>query len=315
MPTMGDLQSKTRSTGTETSSVPSSNAATQVQTVADLKPSEDVSKKVEGSKEKLESANAEDYQAHFVCDIVPDGVALPTNTTFKQVWTLVNVGSVPWPVGCCVKFVGGDNMRNIDPDHPFSIFDLEQTAETINTDKEVLPGQEFDFAITLRTAKHLGKSISYWRLTGPDGHKFGHKLWCEVNVCDMSTSDIPNSELPSTPKSITTTEPNATQPMQPTVSEQSQEKLIDFEEPQPNLQGSEMIFPKLDRESPVSSQQNVAEDTTPLGEADDLLVDDVASLKIDEDSSEDGFLTDEEYDILNASDEEFLQEAQKAAHP
>ena len=313
---MGDLQSRTRSTGTETSLINSSNAATQVQTVADLKPTDDENKKGQSANEKPESAAAEDYQAHFVRDIVPDGITFPASTPFKQVWTLVNAGSMSWPIGCSVKFVGGDNMRNVDPDHPISVFDLELAAETNRTDREVLPGQEFDFSITLRTAKHLGKSISYWRLTGPNGHKFGHKLWCEIDICEMNVSDTPNSTvlIPSTPKSTTTTEPNGEQSLPIAVTKQPQEKLIDFEEPQPSLQGSEMIFPKLDKESPVSSQQNIAEEKIPLGEADDLLVDDVASLNIDEESSDDGFLTDEEYDILNASDEEFLQEAQKAAH-
>jgi next-to-BRCA1 protein 1 len=42
------------------------------------------------------------------------------------------------------------------------------------------------------------------------------------------------------------------------------------------------------------------------------LVDEVESLTLDEDETEDGFMTDEEYDILDASDQEYAVEAQKS---
>ena len=37
------------------------------------------------------------------------------------------------------------------------------------------------------------------------------------------------------------------------------------------------------------------------------------SLELEDAETDDGFLTDEEYDILDASDEDYLAEAQKAA--
>lgn len=76
--------------------------------------------------------------------------------------------------------------------------------------------------------------------------------------------------------------------------------------------GSQMIFPKLEKESPASSTHEAAAVPTtapsapsvaPSSEQD--LLDDVASLTMDDDT-EAGFLTDEEYDILDASDQEYM---------
>jgi next to BRCA1 gene 1 protein len=58
----------------------------------------------------------------------------------------------------------------------------------------------------------------------------------------------------------------------------------------------------------VSSTHNVAESATEATAVDNEmhdLLDDVASLDLEDESEEDGFLTDEEYDLLDCSDEEF----------
>jgi next-to-BRCA1 protein 1 len=88
---------------------------------------------------------------------------------------------------------------------------------------------------------------------------------------------------------------------------------------QPQTEGSGMIFPTLEKESPTSSTHDVAATessalaeakpaTTASSIASELeIFEDAESLELIESSDEDdGFLTDEEYDILNASDEETL---------
>ena len=132
----------------------------------------------------------------------------------------------------------------------------------------------------MRTPNKSGKVISYWRLTGPDGYKFGHRLWCDVLV--------------EGPPAVIKEE---------VVQEAGEE----------DLKKSQMIFPTLEKESPVSS---VYHEPTPASEApapaieDDFV--DFTSETHEDDLTEDGFLTDEEYDILDASDEEFLAEQGKA---
>ena len=77
MPVMGDRRGRTTSKATETTPAPSANAATQVQTVADLKPTDQVPEvnteksveiKTEEAKELPAAVVKEELVAHFVRD-------------------------------------------------------------------------------------------------------------------------------------------------------------------------------------------------------------------------------------------------------
>jgi next-to-BRCA1 protein 1 len=292
---MGDRRSRTTSKATETTPTPSTNAATQVQTVADLKPTEAVKAeevkteeepevKPEEAKELPAAAVKEDLVAHFVRDTVADGTIFSANTVFEQTWYLKNSGSTAWPAGCTVKFVGGDNMCAVDPDHPASVHELVSAAESTTCYTEIAPGQESGFTVLMRTPNRAGKFTSYWRLTGPEGNKFGHRLWCEVNVKD---------------------------PVPVVKEEEVKEEPV--EDAKIETEGSQMIFPKLEKESPTTSIHEEAPVTAVEAHDDADDFDDFAEEPLEDDETEDGFMTDEEYDILDASDEEYLAEQEKAA--
>jgi next-to-BRCA1 protein 1 len=296
MPIMGDRHHKhTTSTATETTPAQSTNAATQVQTVADLEPAEsakaeevpevaaeEVSEPQPETKVEVKELPApvakENLIAHFTHDAVADGTIFAPNTVFEQTWYLRNGGTTAWPAGCSVKFVGGDNMCAVDPEHPASVHELVSAAESTTCYTEVAPGQETGFTVLMRTPNRLGNFISYWRLTGPHGNKFGHRLWCDVNVKEA----------------------------EPAVKEEPKE------EPKIEAAGSQMIFPKLEKESPVASIHEDAPVAAPVAESEIDEFDDFAA-EIEDDETEDGFMTDEEYDILDASDEEYLAEQGKAS--
>jgi len=88
---------------------------------------------------------------------------------------------------------------------------------------------------------------------------------------------------------------------------------------EPKVEGSRMIFPTLEKESPAASMHEVAAPATPavpaaepvavtspsVASSDLDIFEDAESVDLVDSSTEDGFLTDEEYDILDASDEEF----------
>lgn len=293
MPVMGDRYRVTRSRSTETAVSVANNAATSVQTVADLQPTESAKAEKASEVEPTLSLVAEkDLVATFVSDIIEDGTQMAANTVFEQTWLLRNDGTSAWPAGCSVKFVGGDNMCAVDPEHPTSVHELVSAAESTTCYAEVAPGQEHGFTVLMRTPNRPGKAISYWRLTGPSGEKFGHKLWCDVTV------DTPVEKI----------EENAEEAFQETKEDEVKEE-----------EKSQMIFPKLDKES----QETSIHQEEPSTSADGVLeaspvdfeefADDDDDVEDFEDYSEDGFLTDEEYDILDASDEEFLSEQNKAA--
>jgi len=288
LPVMGDRLTTSKST--ETTPAKSINAATQVQTVADLKPTEvkaELAPEVKREetlvveeapapviKEEVKEVPAvkKDLVAHFVRDAVADGTVFPASCVFEQTWYLRNGGNVSWPAGCTVKFVGGDNMCAVDPEHPASVHELVSAAESTTCYTEVAPGQEHGFTVLMRTPARAGNFISYWRLTGPDGNKFGHRLWCDVNVKAALVKE----------------------------EAKAAEKVM----PEVKAEGSQMIFPKLEKESPAASIHETSAAAAPLEaeyEVDEY--DEFDDEPLDDDS-EDGFMTDEEYDILDA--EEYL---------
>lgn len=283
----------------------SNNSVNAVKTVVDVKPEEPEIKteepalpveeekapevKVEESvkMEKDETPaveasvtfNESDLRAVFVRDSVADGTILALNHVFEQTWSLRNDGNVPWPAGCAVKFVGGDYMGHVDSAHPAGISELVSASESTVCYSQLAPGQEFQFTVLLRTPARAGKFISYWRLTTPEGYRFGDRLWCEVNARAVR----PESPMPEEPKEEGESQASST-----------------------------MIFPKLEKESPVASMH---QDTPPApassNPGDASVASDVLEDQLEDeewDASEDGFMTDEEYDILDASDEEYLEE-------
>ncbi|KAM0276211.1 hypothetical protein ACHAQH_006975 [Verticillium albo-atrum] len=297
MPQLGDRSFRSASGSSDTKSMAS------VQTVVDVKPEESTPLKeeiVEKTPEpKIEVKKTEveekpllekDLVAVFVSDTIADGTTMPPNSVFQQTWNLRNEGDVAWPAGCSVKFVGGDYMGHVDSNQPAGIPELVSASESTICYESLAPGQEAPFTVLLRTPPRDGKVISYWRLTTNDGMKFGHRLWCDIDV------RTPTDEVKSASADM--------------VKEES------TEEPEQGAQASQMIFPKLEKESPMSSvHQDAKSDTAAPSTVADAVdeVDDFEDCgRVDDwEGSDDGFMTDEEYDILDASDEEYLEEQQK----
>ncbi|KAL8873570.1 MAG: hypothetical protein Q9174_000986 [Haloplaca sp. 1 TL-2023] len=284
MCTMGDQLSQTSSKATETVPVaPSANAATQVQTIAEMKPTATVK---EEPKEDSKAPLCLDLQAHFIRDAVADGSVLSPGQQFEQIWTLRNPGPHVWPANCSVRFTGGDTMFNVDPNHPSSVSELHKATESNAITHEVQVGEEVQFTVVMRTPEREGKAISYWRLKDANGMAFGHKLWCDV-VVKMTESAKVKKEEDSSESSV----------------------------------HSQMIFPKLDKESTVlehheaaaaaptnvSSGVSVASPVTANEEV-GLLEEEIENLDLDDaDSTDDGFLTDEEFEMLDASEDDFAE--------
>jgi next-to-BRCA1 protein 1 len=209
---LGDQQPPRRSTATETTPVaPSTNAATQVQTIVDMKPSEAAQVKtekiairdllvdsVEPVQEKLTTpvddvlpaktepsmtdSKHEGLDAHFIRDTILDGSNISVGHQFVQIWTLRNPGPKAWPAGCSVRHVGGDNMLNIDNTRPLSHAELADASESNVEGRSVEAGEEVSFRVTMKAPQREGTAISYWRLKTADGLPFGHRLWCDIKV-------------------------------------------------------------------------------------------------------------------------------------
>ena len=290
MRTMGDQSPQTSSKSTETTpAAPSANAATQVQTVAEVEPTESI--KEESKVEATKPIAGPELQAHFIRDTVLDGSCMPPSEQFEQTWTLRNPGPHAWPAGCSVCFIGGDGMLDVDPNHPSHVTQIYKATKSNVIDGVVEVGEEVDFTVKMRTPERQGKAISYWRLKDTAGLPFGHKLWCDVEV----KAPEPNVKIEETAKTEHIEDIAAHTPVK------------DEEE---QVTESKMIFPKLDKESPVSSAHEAEATTTPAAvpsapvSVKDLL-EDVESLELDDGDtdSEDAFLTDEEYELIASDDD------------
>ena len=316
-PTMGD-QPPRSSSNKSTETVPtatSTNAATQVQTVAEVKPSEPVKEELKPEPAKVVSPEVKtavpELQAYFVHDTIADGTFMPPNFTFTQVWTLRNPGPHAWPAGCSVRFTGGDAMLNVDASRAGSTSDIIKATETNTIEHEVAPGEDVKFSVMMKTPDREGKAISYWRVKDKDGLAFGHRLWCDVDVISKSVPAY-IGECYIDPFQVAKKEPETEEVKTDDVKTESVKsedgEAVTSIKKEPSE--SQMIFPTLDKESPtnstyVDSTSAPAPKATAEKDAKDTLVDDTESMGFDDSESDDAFLTDEEYEMLTASDEEF----------
>jgi next-to-BRCA1 protein 1 len=167
------------------------------------------------------------------------------------------------------------------------------------------PGCHAAFSVNLKAIFNPSRhQICYWRLTSPDGTKFGDKLWCEIVVVEKDTKD---------------------DKMEQSILESKDEFEDVSEHANDGSQASsQMIFPKLPVESPVASTENLTSGVSLKAEDEPLSAPmSITSTGLGEDDSEvevgslsdgvESFLTDDEYDVLDASDEEAFQECERIA--
>jgi next-to-BRCA1 protein 1 len=247
------------------------------------------------------------YQAFFVNDAVADGTVMAPNKTFRQTWKLYNPGPLAWPAGTDVRFVGGDTMFNVDTMHPSSLRSVASAMESNKLTAPLEPEQTADFTVLLRSPSREGPANSYWRLKLPNGTPFGHRLWCDIRVQVGASEPEPQEFLPE----------NEKQHEEPVIKEKQTTAEGTEETHETEQTGSRMIFPTLDKESPsiheATASPHAAPSTAPsesnqTNELDYLTITDTMSMGDDEEV--DGFLTDEEYDVLDASDQEYLEAKQ-----
>lgn len=270
-----------------------SNAATQVQTIADVKPTVEHVEVVEPKKAPVPEAKpVEDLTplvATYVQDLVADGTVFAPGQHFTQAWCMRNTGTKAWPKGVTVQFVGGDYM--------YLKTDEAQLGATTTT-TEVPSGEQVVFSVNLTATWPASKRyISYWRLSSPDGTKFGDNIWCQINVQEPAEEVEVKSE-----KDNISTESVGDSVRDVKDFESVQEELV------PSQASSQMIFPKLPVESPMHSVTDLASESSgvtvppsPAATHSTVAMDDCSY-------DDESFLTDEEYDVLDASDEEAFEE-------
>ncbi|OWZ17616.1 Ubiquitin-associated/translation elongation factor EF1B [Phytophthora megakarya] len=98
----------------------------------------------------------------------PDGTVLAPGEAFDKVWKLRNGGVNKWPIGAVLSCVGGDKM---------------QAPESVLI-PSVLPDKSIDVSLRMVAPAKAGRYTGYWRLSTPDGNRFGQRLWVDINVME-----------------------------------------------------------------------------------------------------------------------------------
>lgn len=161
------------------------------------------------------NANAQRLVANFVDDVtIPDGMVLQSGASFDKVWRMINSGTVAWPEGTVLTFIGGEALGA-----------PQQCAVPL-----AAPGQSVDIVVSMVAPESTGRHAGYWRLAAPGGRHFGQRVWVDISVA-------PRAE----PKS----EPVPEQPIeQPAPSAPEAEPEV--EAPAPQLLISSIIPPSED---------------------------------------------------------------------
>ncbi|OEL37117.1 Protein NBR1-like protein [Dichanthelium oligosanthes] len=123
----------------------------------------------------LMKSKREKLESRFILDVtVLDGTLMTPSTSFTKIWRMHNNGSVVWPLGTQLIWVGGDQFA-LQTSVP-----LEIPVNGFPVDKEI------DVAVDFVAPTRPGRYISYWRLASPSGQKFGQRVWVHIQVEDPS---------------------------------------------------------------------------------------------------------------------------------
>jgi hypothetical protein len=130
-------------------------------------------------KTKLESRFVEDVN-------FPDGTTLVPRAQFIKKWRMENVGNVAWPESTVLTFVGGSEMFG---DNYSSKNNNGFHVGLVNV------GEIKEVFAELQAPSESGEYTSYWRLVDGEGNKFGHRLWCAINVEDDDSNMTASSMI------------------------------------------------------------------------------------------------------------------------
>lgn len=115
--------------------------------------------------------------SRFSLDVnVIDGTMMAPSTPFTKIWRMRNNGSLVWPRGTQLVWIGGDRFSDA-----VSV-EIEIPADGVLVD------QELDIAVDFTAPTSPGRYCSYWRMASPSGQKFGQRVWVLIQV-DASLKD------------------------------------------------------------------------------------------------------------------------------
>ncbi|KKA26450.1 hypothetical protein TD95_000144 [Thielaviopsis punctulata] len=263
----------------------------------------------------------------YNCEIINEParccLQVETGDEFSYSFNLRNTGHTAWPAGSFLQFVGGAYMGTKSN---------KQTEPSSVVYREVPVGGSATYTVSLRAGAKTGLLVSYWRLIMANGLRVGNRVYAEILVNgpkdhEMEMFDgVPNFKVndgrdteaaatdSATPDRATAPAP-APAPAPATVSAPTVSLSTPIPPPPAARAAPLMVFPTLETESPMSSVTQhassiITEESTQAQSPTVVTQSELGSLADfdggDEWTGSDiDFLTDEEYDILDNSDEDY----------
>ncbi|KAL9239632.1 hypothetical protein vseg_013935 [Gypsophila vaccaria] len=149
--------------------------------------------------------------SRFIMDVnVMDGTTMAPLTPFTKIWRMRNNGTLPWNGGLQLLWIGGDRFSPSD----------SVEIQVPYTGVEI--GHELDIAVDFIAPELPGRYISYWRMAESSGHKFGQRVWVQIQVDpseDLTRESSPMLNLNLPPESNETVFPEV-------VDERAEPELI-----------------------------------------------------------------------------------------
>jgi len=133
-----------------------------------------------GNKPSCSQNTPNRYLGRFVSDVsVEDGTNVNPEQPFVKIWKIRNEGTCAWPEATRLIFVGGDKLSNLE-------------AITVPA---IEPNSEVDIAVDMVAPGKPGRYVSYWRLSTPDGTRFGQRVWVDVIVASENENKMDEKKV------------------------------------------------------------------------------------------------------------------------
>lgn len=129
------------------------------------------------------------YGASFVSDVtLPDDTCVSAGARLTKVWLVRNTGSKQWPLGTRVTFNGG----------------FQHSCQESFSVPAALPHEAVEVSIETMAPGEPGGYLQVWRFVGPDGNKFGDRLWISLQavIAELVGNDGPNTSSVSASASL-----------------------------------------------------------------------------------------------------------------
>lgn len=99
---------------------------------------------------------------------IGDKFEVVAGSKFIKQWILRNDGEIAWPNDIVFEQSSGDYME----------------SNPVLVKYAVLPNTDYTWEVELTAPSKIGRYTAYFRMRTNDGKKFGHKVWCDIQVVE-----------------------------------------------------------------------------------------------------------------------------------